>query len=322
LHNSWNALKSCKKTPLYGKKVANSRLSDAFFISIGAFSILFSTVPELCKTLYYRYICSRDLISESIRRHTLKNKIHHAFKNNEFKVHYQPIIDLNTHKIKKIEALVRWIDERGYQYDTEEFIKIAEESDLINEIDMFVLSDTLSTINYLKATSNQDIEISFNVSPSIFMNSGNIHDDWIAKIIELRGLIGITVEITEQTLIQNPSKTEIILDEFKKHDINIAIDDFGVGYSSLNYLIQFPIDQIKIDKSIIAKIGNDTKSDLLVSVLLSLAKQLDIKVVAKGIENEAQLCFIKDHDCDFGQGYFFSEAHPIDYLADKLKLNY
>ena len=252
----------------------------------------------------------------------MKNKIYHAFKNNEFQVHYQPIIDLNTHKIDKIEALVRWIDERGFQYDTEEFIKIAEESGLINEIDMFVLSDTLNTINYLKATSNQDIEVSFNVSENLFKNSGKILDQWLSKIIELRNLIGITVEISEQTMIQNPSKTETILNELKKHDINIAIDDFGVGYSSLNYLIQFPIDQIKIDKSVIAKIGNDTKSDLLVGVLLSLAKQLNIKVVAKGIENEAQLSFIKNHGCDFGQGYFFSKAHPIDYLADKLRLNY
>jgi diguanylate cyclase (GGDEF)-like protein len=314
--------------------VSNTRIFISCSIGIGLFPEHASTSEELIgkadlamykvkhngKNNYSFYSDELSVVAE--KKHKLKNKLLHAFRSNELMVYYQPIVNLQTHKICKLEALIRWIDKEDFQYNTEEFIKIAEESGLINEIDMFVLESSLSTIYYLNATSNNNIDLSFNVSPSLFINAGKTLDDWISKIIEIRKFIGVTVEITEHSLIQNPENTKKILNQLKAHDINIAIDDFGVGYSSLNYLTQFPIDQIKIDKSFISRIGQNDKSDLMVEILLHLAQQLNIKVVAEGIENEMQLNFIKNRNCEFGQGYFFSKAHSIEYLVDKLKLNY
>ena len=331
LENKLNQILKIVSQPL---EVSNSRVYCSCSIGVSVFPDHSESAEELINksnlAMYDVKINGKnnirfytdELLINSERKQQLRNKLFHAFSNHEFEVHYQPIINFHTHRIEKIEALVRWYDENGNQYNTEEFIKIAEESGLINDIDLFVIDESIKAVNVLTATSNENIEISFNVSPSLFINNNKALESWIKKLIRLREQVGITIEITEHSLIQNPEKTKVILNRLKEANIDISIDDFGVGYSSLIYLTQFPIDQIKIDRSFVSEIGENSKSDLLIEVILKLAKDLNIKVVAEGIENETQLNFLINRECEYGQGYFFCKAHPIDFLANRLDIKY
>ena len=154
---------------------------------------------------------------------------------------------------------------------------------------------------------NADIELSVNVSPRLFHTKDNALQKWITAIKEISKSIKITVEITERLLTDDSEKALAILNQLKSTDIKIAIDDFGAGYSSLNYLIKFPVDIIKIDRSFINKIGTDTSSEVLIETILVMANRLAIQVIAEGIETQEQLAYLQKNNCDYGQGYFLGK---------------
>ncbi len=261
-------------------------------------------------------IYSSDLLEQAERKAVLKTALQHALLAEELEVYFQPVVNLANGKIEKFEALLRWFDDNGKQHDTEEFITIAEEAGMVVEIDLFVLRKLSQYISELNASANKQWDLALNVSPIMFNSQETMLELWFAELANLQQFAQISIEITERTLMENPQNALRILNKLVKRNIQIAIDDFGVGYSSLNYLTKFPIQIIKIDKSFTHQIGIDEKTDALIKTILSLATDLNMRVVAEGIETKNQYMFLSEYHCQFGQGHFFSEAVPFTQACE------
>lgn len=244
-------------------------------------------------------------------RHELLNQLISALNQNELQVYFQPIVNLKTNTITKCEALARWQKEDGKFVPPIDFINLAEESGLINKIDLFMLEESARSL----AKTAPGIELSVNISPRLFHTKDYALEKWTASIKEISQTTRITVEITERLLTDDSEKALIVLNQLKKFGVKIAIDDFGTGYSSLNYLVKYPVDTIKIDRSFVKEIGIDPSAEALIETILAMAERLKIKVVAEGIETEAQLSYLRRHNCDFGQGYLLGKPMNKDDFA-------
>ncbi len=236
-------------------------------------------------------------------RHELLNQLIGAINNNKLQVYFQPIVDLKTNQISKCEALARWQKENGQFVPPIDFISLAEESGLINKIDLFMLQESAKTLAKIDPT----IELSINISPRLFHTKDYALEKWTESIKEISQSTRVTVEITERLLTDDSERALIVLNQLKSFGVKIAIDDFGSGYSSLNYLVKYPVDIIKIDRSFIMEIGLDSSAEALIETILAMAKRLKILVVAEGIETKIQLDYLKKHRCEFGQGYFLGK---------------
>ncbi len=239
-------------------------------------------------------------------RHDLLSELIVAIEQRRLEPYYQPIIDLSTNKISKCEALARWKNKNGEYVPPVDFISLAEESGLINKIDLFMLEQSCASLVSL----NQPVELSINISPRLFQTKDHALDDWMSSIRKLNQSTKITVEITERLLTEDSDKALNILNQLREMGVKIAIDDFGTGYSSLSYLIKYHVDIIKIDRSFIKGIGKDSSAEALIETILAMAERLDLKVVAEGIETQGQLDYLVKNKCDFGQGYFLGK--PMD----------
>lgn len=253
-------------------------------------------------------IYTTEMQLKSEYRHELLNQLIRAIKNRELQVYFQPIYVLKNNQITKCETLARWQKDNGEFVPPIDFIKLAEESGLINEIDLFMLETSALAMTQIAP----DIELSINISPRLFHTKDYALEKWTKTIKEISRKINITVEITERLLTDDYEKVLEVLNQLKSFGIKIAIDDFGTGYSSLNYLVKYPVDIIKIDRSFVREIGIDPSAEALIETILAMAGRLKINVVAEGIETEAQLDYLKKHNCDFGQGYFLSEPMNSD----------
>lgn len=231
-----------------------------------------------------------------------------ALENNEFVLYYQPKTDIKTGRIYGLEALIRW--NRGNQlFYPDSFISIAEETGLIVPLGEWVLRQACLHCRHWHMLGFSHLSVSVNLSPQQFKNRKL--EESIAAILEETNLppSALELELTEGTIMQEPDKAVHILNNLKSLGIKISIDDFGTGFSSLSYLKQFPIDILKIDKSFITNLEWDEANASIASTIITLAHNLKLKVVAEGIETKEQLNFLKNQDCDFGQGYIIS--HPI-----------
>jgi diguanylate cyclase (GGDEF)-like protein len=249
---------------------------------------------------------------QSEKRHRLYTKLVDALENDKLTVHYQPIVDISNNTISKCESLVRWFD-NGEQIPTPEFIELAEETGLINEIDRFVLISSSRFLSKLAATNSAPIGLSINLSPRIFATKDNSLERWLGLVVQASKTLDITIEITERLLVKDTQRVLDVLNTLKSWGVSIAIDDFGTGYSSLSYLTKFPIDILKIDRSFIINLGDDRKSDALTEAVVALSRKLSLTVVAEGVETESQLNYLKQWECHFAQGYYFSK--PLDEIA-------
>ena len=252
---------------------------------------------------------TREMQRQSERKHQLHNKLSSAIADNALDVYYQPIVDLESGQVSKCEALVRWFDE-GQMVPTIDFITLAEETGMINEIDRQVLNKAGAFFTEMYRDLDTPICLSVNLSPRLFSARDNALTLWLDIISDLSHHISITVEITERLLTQNSDQAMHVLTRLKELGISIAIDDFGTGYSSLSYLTKFPIDILKIDRSFISNIDSDSSAETLTDTIISLAKKMSLEVVAEGIENEVQLQYLKQRDCELGQGYYLGK--PMD----------
>ena len=227
--------------------------------------------------------------------------------------YFQPIINLKTNKVSKCEVLARWQHPDGEFISPDEFITLAEESNLINKIDLSMLENSTREL-ILLGQQGKNIGLTINVSPRIFHTKNNALKTWLTSIHDLSKQLDITIEITERLLTDDSDKVLNVLNILKGYGVKIAIDDFGTGYSSLSYLIQFPVDIIKIDRSFIDTIGKETSAETLIETILLMAKNLDIQVVAEGIETQMQLDFLRKYHCDYGQGYLLGRPMTISQL--------
>lgn len=256
---------------------------------------------------------------KSEHKHLLLNDLIDAINDRILVPYFQPIVDLQDEKITKCEALARWPKEDGF-VPPSEFIELAEESGLINKIDLYILQVSAQALVENLSTSHP-VELSVNVSPRLFQTKDKALELWLECIENYASILPITVEITERLLTDDSAKALEVLTKLKEVGVKIAIDDFGTGYSSLSYLIKFPVDSIKIDRAFIDKIGVDNTSEALIETILLMAQRLEIDVVAEGIETRVQLEFLRKFGCRCGQGYFLGRPMPMYDFFNLVKNN-
>jgi len=246
--------------------------------------------------------------NQVLNRLSLETDLYKALEYNEFEVYYQPIFDLAENRVIGFESLIRWNSPvRGFVSPVE-FIPIAEETGLIVRLDNWMFCTACEQLSQWK---NQypdrfPLKLSLNLSAQDLRKVSLLTD--IDLLLAKTGLEGnyLTLEITESMLIDDINKTIRLLSELKKRNIQISIDDFGTGYSSLNYLCRLPADYLKIDRSFVTQMKARNRDYQVVSSIIALSNQLGFKVVAEGIETEAQLESLKQLGCEYGQGYLFS----------------
>lgn len=262
-------------------------------------------------------LCSPLLTRKAAERLTLENALRQALERNEFLVHYQPQLDLRTGDVIGVEALVRWDRPGKGIVRPAEFIPVAEETRLILPIGEWVL-ETACRQARMWHTAGSPLRIAVNFSARQFQQPNLVA--LIREALERSSLDPhcLELEITESTAMQNPDLTAGILLDLKKLGISIAIDDFGVGYSSLNYLKRFPIDAIKIDRTFVEDIARGESDAAIVSAVIAMAKALKLRVVAEGVETDEQLEFLKEHGCFEFQGYLLSRPLPAEAVTEMI----
>ncbi|MGZ8982502.1 MAG: putative bifunctional diguanylate cyclase/phosphodiesterase [Methylotenera sp.] len=269
-----------------------------------------------------RYHYYTPLMQETaVARMRLISDLRIALKENQFRVFYQPIVELSTGRIYKAEALIRWQHPSRGLVSPDEFIPVAEETGLIIDIGDWVFAETASQIAKWRL-NHPNLQVAVNKSPVQFRNLSENCINWIEYLKSL-GLTGesITIEITEGLLLDARDSVIDQLKTFRDAGISIAIDDFGTGYSSLAYLKKFEIDYVKIDRSFTSNIRAGSSDMVLCEAIIGMAHKLGMKVIAEGIETTEQFDLLFSAGCDYGQGYLYSRPVPADEFEKLLQLN-
>jgi diguanylate cyclase (GGDEF)-like protein/PAS domain S-box-containing protein len=248
---------------------------------------------------------------------TLETALRHAVVREELRLHYQPIISSETGVIRGFEALVRWERPGFGLVGPDEFIPTAEDTGLIIDIGAWVLGQACEqAAAWSRQWPDRRLGISVNVSSRQLATREIV--DVVTCTLARTGLdpTVLTLELTESTLIDDTINTQAILRDLRDLGVNLSLDDFGTGYSSLTYLRAFPINIVKIDKSFVRTIGTEREDTAIVSAVLALAKNLQISVVAEGVETHDQLAMLLQLHCPYLQGYLFSKPLPIGEIAE------
>lgn len=256
-----------------------------------------------------------SLQSRSERRLRIGSELRQAMVRDQLRVYFQPIVDLTTNSIVKAEALLRWSHPALGSVNPAEFIPIAEDLGLIDEIGDWVFGEAVRWADTWSTLCNRTIQVSVNKSASEFLTRQHgsswpqLLHDW-----HMQGSL-VSVEITEGVLLKDSVKVMATLAEYRAAGIEVALDDFGTGYSSIAYLKKFHIDYLKIDQSFVHDIDTE-QSLVLVEAIIVMGHKLGLKIIAEGIETERQLQILVGAGCDFGQGYLFSHAiRPEEFGA-------
>jgi len=244
-------------------------------------------------------------------RLALENNLRRALDKDEFAVHYQPKIDLNSGRMTGMEALIRWNHSEWGLVPPFKFIPVAEETGLIVPIGDWVLRTACEQNKRWQEQGFPPMRVAVNLSGHQFdtMLVGKVRRVLMETGLEPEWL---ELEITESMLMKNTDLVVGIIQDLKDMGIHISIDDFGTGYSSLSYLERFPIDTLKIDQSFVRFIENPETDAVLARAIISLAHSLNLKVIAEGVETETQLEFLREENCDACQGYYFSKPVPAE----------
>ena len=250
---------------------------------------------------------------------SLETNLRNALKRSEFHIYYQPKVDIRQGKITGAEALIRWFHPEKGLISPAEFIPIAEETGLIISIGEWVLHTACSQTKVWQKEGFAPFQIAVNLSRSQF-----IHRNLQERIIKIIQEVDLTpnyleLEVTEGLVMQNERAASRIMKAWQNYGIKISMDDFGKGYSSLSYLREFPFDVIKMDKSFIHNIMADSKTEAITIAIIQMAHSLNLKVVAEGVETQAELDFLQRHKCDEIQGYLFGPPLPISKFEQLLK---
>jgi EAL domain-containing protein (putative c-di-GMP-specific phosphodiesterase class I) len=237
----------------------------------------------------------------------------------EFQLRYQPIVSLQTGKIAGFEALVRWLHPERGLISPIDFIPIAEDTGLIVPLGQWILTESCQQLQLWQQRfpAHLPLSISVNLSTKQFAQTDLI--ERIHQILKHTNLpnsnfkLDLKLEITESAIMDNPETATATLKQLKALGVKLLIDDFGTGYSSLSYLHQFPFDTVKIDQSFVSRLGVDGDSSEIVRAIVTLAHNLNMNVIAEGIETAKQLAQLKALGAEYGQGYFF--AKPLTFEA-------
>lgn len=248
-------------------------------------------------------------------RMRLTNDLRAALAESQFLVYYQPIIELATGIVRKAEALIRWQHPIRGLIAPDEFIPLAEETGMIVTIGDWVFKQAAYQVKRLRALHHADFQISVNKSPLQFRNDASFFKTWFSHFHQLElPEPAIVIEITESLLMDNNSAITDKLLAFRDAGIQVALDDFGTGYSTLSYLKKFHIDYLKIDRMFVNNLERDADNVALCEAIIVMAHKLRLKVIAEGVETEAQRKILAEAGCDYAQGYLFSRPVPAAEL--------
>ncbi|PMP61920.1 MAG: hypothetical protein C0170_00085 [Hydrogenobaculum sp.] len=286
------------------------------------------------KGIEWNYVFfSDDLNSRASQFLLYKTNLEKAFEKEEFVIYYQPYFDIKTLEIVGFEALTRWKSKELGFVPPMHFIPILEESGLISKLESWLINQACKDLDYLyriKLFARMSIPVSINISPISFKNE-NVYEkvvNIVSKYKKTDLSSCINIEITESLFLENFETALFTLNKLKSSDFKISIDDFGTGYSSFSYIKDLPIDYIKIDISFVRHILDDKKSKSIAKTIIELARNLEMKTIAEGVETKEQFEVLKSLGCDIVQGFWLARPMPIDELIDFLenwehkKLNY
>jgi diguanylate cyclase (GGDEF)-like protein/PAS domain S-box-containing protein len=264
---------------------------------------------------------TEDMNAQAAERLTVENSLRLALGKKELFLVYQPQIDMASGKIVGLEALLRWQHPELGLVPPDKFIRIAENSGQIMAIGEWVLRTACAQAQKWQDAGVPAVSVAVNVSAIQFRQEGFC--DLIRSVLHETGLAPqyLELELTESLLLANADVTFSVLQELKAMGLTLAIDDFGTGYSSFDYLRHFRVSKLKIDRTFIQNVAVDPDDAAITSAIIGMAKSLNLKVIAEGVENEAQMSFLRAHQCDEIQGYYFSKPLAVDQVPDKLRGN-
>jgi len=260
-----------------------------------------------------------DMNVHAMERLSLERSLRFALEREEMFLVYQPQMDVATGRIIGLEALLRWQHPELGLVPPDKFIRIAENSGLIVSIGEWVLRTACRQARKWQDEGLPAVSVAVNVSAVQFRQQGFCA--LIRRVLQETGLAPqyLELELTESLLLANADVTLSVLKELKSMGLTLAIDDFGTGYSSFSYLRQFQVSKIKIDRLFIRDVTVNPDDAAIATAIISMAKGLKLRVIAEGVENEAQMSFLRSHQCDEIQGYYFSKPLAVDAVAGKLR---
>jgi diguanylate cyclase (GGDEF)-like protein/PAS domain S-box-containing protein len=262
---------------------------------------------------------AQEMNEQAAIKQAMIGDLRQALVRREFELHYQPVVDMRSEEIVSIEVLLRWRHPSAGLVLPGQFIGIAEETGLVVEIGEWVLRETCRQIRQWQDQGYRVPRAVVNLSVRQLRDKAL--PATVARILGETGVKGdkLGLELTESTLIDNIDEVSTILSAFSAMGVEILIDDFGTGYSSLHYLKQFPVHKLKIDRSFVRDIATDLDDELIVTAIIALAHGMQMEVVAEGVESQAQLDFLREHGCDYYQGFYFSKPLPSSEIAEKFE---
>lgn len=246
----------------------------------------------------------------ALKRLGLENDMRQALAKKEFIVFYQPKVNLKTGKVDAMEALVRWQHSVLGMVSPQEFVALAEDIGLIIELSDWILQEACrQTKEWIN--KGYDLKVAVNLSPKQFEDHVHLIDVVTNVLADTRlPSSNLELELTESVFLNDTDVNKSTVDAIKDMGVSVAIDDFGTGYSSLSYLTKFKVDTLKIDKSFISCVTGDEQQAGVVTTIIEMANRMKMNVVAEGVASDAEVEFVKKHDCDAAQGYFFSPPLP------------
>ncbi|WP_406542683.1 putative bifunctional diguanylate cyclase/phosphodiesterase [Clostridium ljungdahlii] len=259
------------------------------------------------------------MYNEILKKVEMEKELRKAIKNNEFILYYQPQVDMENTKVVGFEALIRWNSPKLGWVMPLEFINLAEETGLIIPIGEWVLKTACSQNKMWKDNGYSYDFISINVLPIQLKDDNFVYT--VKKVLEETELKPeyLEIEITESVMMESLESNLKVINELKNMGVKVALDDFGSGYSSLNYLKSIPINTLKIDKTFIDGICSDYYEDIITEEIIKLAHRMKLEVVAEGVEEENQIKSLKGKNCNKIQGYYFGKPMPSEDIKDFLK---
>ncbi len=249
-----------------------------------------------------------NMHTRAVVRLQMETDLRRAIERQEFLIHYQPLVSLETGKIIGFESLLRWQHPQLGLLSPTKFLEVAEETGLLSLIDQWVMLEATRQIQqWQRIPGAAPLSISVNICNKDFTQPNLVEQ--ISKVLQETGLDAprLKLEITENVIMKHDRSATVILSQLKALDIRLVIDDFGTGYSSLGRLHRFPIDELKIDRSFVSTINANQGNLEIVETIVTLGKKLGVDVTAEGIETAEQLAQLREMKCKYGQGYFFSQ---------------
>ncbi|HFE37706.1 MAG TPA: bifunctional diguanylate cyclase/phosphodiesterase [Gammaproteobacteria bacterium] len=247
-----------------------------------------------------------DMNAKAYEYLVLEHDLRHALEREEFRLYFQPQIDLHTQNIIGVEALLRWQHPERGLLNPEEFIPFAEETGLVEPIGQWVLKNACEQAKRWQNTGLPAVRVAVNLSMRQFVAENFVGQ--VASILEDTNLPAqyLELELTERFLARDVNQAEEILRDLHGLGVQLSIDDFGTGYSSLSYLKRYPLNTLKIDKSFVRDISTENDGGIIVEAIIAMGQSLKLNVIAEGVETDEQTCFLRGRGCDWVQGYLFS----------------